>query len=104
MKYRLHEIEMYKLYEREVYNRENELFENQYDTWTELYEIAKKRVEDRASKKKADEIKRQKDKADAWTRAEAERKAREEEMRNDPFSDMNKDEGDPFADVVIERI
>jgi hypothetical protein len=95
---------LYRQYQREVYDRDNELFETQFDNWTDLHARAKKMVETRAAKKKADEARAVQNRKDAWEKSEAERQAKEEEMRNDPFSDMNKDDGDPFADVTIERI
>lgn len=97
-------INLYKKYQKDCYARETELFPDELGRWNTILTSAQSKIDLYEKKKAADAEKRRKDAEEEHKRKLEEMRRLEEERRNDPFSDINKDEGDPFADCKVETI
>lgn len=97
-------INLYKKYQKDLYARDAELFPNELGRWQSILGVAQSKIDKFEKTKAADAEKRRKEAEENHKKQVAEAARLEEERRNDPFSDMNKDEGDPFADCKVETI
>jgi hypothetical protein len=97
-------INLFKKYQKDLYNRETELFPTELGQLNSMLTAAQAKIDKFEMQKAADADKRRKDAETEHKKKMEDARRAEEERRNDPFSDLNKDQGDPFADLKVEGV